>query len=280
MKDGASPRDGWLFDEYIKNAPAAKADEFGAIFFHIRELLLKFCSRLRSSNISFRLFNVDARNIGSYLDDMKFDRIEVRYAIIRPRYELLLTFAQVANICDRAYVGPQTCLQLFSQLLKPSSQNPKATLLMLFINAAAETDHHVNPGGDVKSMKSAMERLNEYLPLDKSQMSRIKAGMNTRAHPDVILRTACCDMFKPWDKHFDMFMEREKITEVATLYGMAMKKKHTIVQPWPYKIQKGTTKKEFDILLASCTTGFERYMEFQRLVTTGNDVSVGLGNMQ
>jgi hypothetical protein len=93
MKDDASPRDGWLFDEYIKNAPAAKADEFGAIFFHIRELLLKFCSRLRSSNISFRLLNMDARDIGDSLDDMKFDRIEVRYALISPHHVLLLTFA-------------------------------------------------------------------------------------------------------------------------------------------------------------------------------------------
>ncbi|KAJ6282177.1 hypothetical protein J3E71DRAFT_361124 [Bipolaris maydis] len=40
MEDNASPRDGWLFDEYMKNAPAAKADEFGAIFFHIRGLLM------------------------------------------------------------------------------------------------------------------------------------------------------------------------------------------------------------------------------------------------
>ena len=82
MKDNASPRDGWLFDEYMENAPAAKADEFGAIFFHIRGLLLEFCSRLRRSNISFRLFNMDARDIGRYLGDMKFDRIEVRHALI------------------------------------------------------------------------------------------------------------------------------------------------------------------------------------------------------
>lgn len=93
MKDNASPRDGWLFDEYMENAPAAKADEFGAIFFHIRGLLLKFCSRLRSSNISFQLFNMDARDIGRYLDDIKFDRIEVRQALIGPRRILLLTSA-------------------------------------------------------------------------------------------------------------------------------------------------------------------------------------------
>jgi hypothetical protein len=82
MKDNASPRDGWLFDEYMEDVLAAKADEFGAIFFHIRGLLLQFCSRLRSSNISFRLFNMDAREIGHYVDDMKFDSFEVRHVLI------------------------------------------------------------------------------------------------------------------------------------------------------------------------------------------------------
>jgi hypothetical protein len=80
MKDNASPRDGWLFDEYIKDAPPAKADEVGAIFFHVRDLLVKFCSRLRSSNVSFLLFNMDARDLEPYLHDMEFDRIEVSTA--------------------------------------------------------------------------------------------------------------------------------------------------------------------------------------------------------
>jgi hypothetical protein len=75
-------------------------------------------------------------------------------------------------------------------------------------------------------------------------------------------------MFKPWDRYFDMFMDETKITQLATLYGMAIKKKHTIVQPWPYKIRNSTTKREFDVLRASSTTGFERYMEFQRLEVT------------
>ncbi|KAJ4365373.1 hypothetical protein N0V95_000520 [Ascochyta clinopodiicola] len=196
---------------------AAKADEFGAIFFHIQVLLLKFCSRLRTSNISFRLFNMDARDIGHYLDDMKFDRIEI------------------SNICDRGYVGPHTCLQVFAQLLKSNSQNPKATLLMLFINAAMETDHIANPQGDVSSLVSAMKSLEKYITIDKSRMSLTRSGMTTKAHPDLILRTACYDMFKPWDKYFDMFMDEAEITQFAELCGVVIKKKHTIVQPWPEK---------------------------------------------
>lgn len=129
-------------------------------------------------------------------------------------------------------------------------------------------------------MVSAMKRLENYIPFDKSRMNLTRSGTNTRAHPDLILRTACYDMFKPWDKYFDMFMDEAKIIQFATLCGTAIKEKHTIVQPWPYKIQNRTTKKEFDVLRAGCTTGFERYMEFQKLETVADNVSVGFAGMQ
>ncbi|KAI8935049.1 hypothetical protein NX059_008713 [Plenodomus lindquistii] len=246
----------------MENALAAKADEIGAIFFHIRELLFKFCDRLKRSKISFRLFCMDARDLGGYLDDMKFDRIEV------------------SNICDRGFVGPHTCLRVFSQLLKSTSQNPKATLLMLFINAAMETDNIANPQGDIHSMISAMKRLETYIPFDKPRTDSSRGKTNTSAHPDLILRTACCDMFKPWDKYFDMFMDETNIVQIAAVYGMAIKEKHTIVKPWPYKVRNGTTKREFDVLRASGNTGFERYMEFQKFRTIADDMSVRVAGLQ
>lgn len=151
---------------------------------------------------------------------------------------------------------------------------------MLFINAAMEIDHVANPHGDVHSMVTAMKRLEKYIPIDKSRMNLTRAGMNTSAHPDLISRTACCDMFKPWDKYFDMFMDETKITQLATRYGLVIKERHTIVQPWPYKIRNQTTKKEFDVLRASSTTGFERYMELQRLDSTVDNVSVNFAAVQ
>ena len=77
MKDDSNPRAGWLHADYMKYAPAAKADEYGAVFLYVRELLIAFCGRLRKADISFQLFNVDARQLGHYVDSMKFDRIEV-----------------------------------------------------------------------------------------------------------------------------------------------------------------------------------------------------------
>lgn len=144
---------------------------------------------------------------------------------------------------------------------------------MLFLNAAAETDHILNPQGDVQSLVSAMKRLEKYIPINKSRVGHSRGGMNASAHPDLILRTACFDMFKPWETYFDMFVDEAKVTQIARLCGIVIKKKHTIVQPWPYKIGKKATKKEFDVLSASGTTGFERYMEFLRLDIHTDDVS-------
>lgn len=151
---------------------------------------------------------------------------------------------------------------------------------MLFINAAVETDHAVNSQGDVLSVVSAMKRLDKYMPVGKPRATLPRGMLGTNAHPELILRTACYNMFKPWDKYFDMFMDEARITQFAALCGMAIKKEHTIVQPWPYKIRNCTTKKEFDILRAGSLTGFERYMEFQKFEDVADDMSFEFAGMQ
>jgi hypothetical protein len=77
MKDSSDPRDGWLYTEYMKYTPVAKDDEHGAMFFYVRDLLLKFCRQVRNTNISFQIFSVNAQELDVYVGDMKFDRIEV-----------------------------------------------------------------------------------------------------------------------------------------------------------------------------------------------------------
>jgi hypothetical protein len=77
MKDSATPRQGWLHSDYMRDASCAKADEFGAIFFHLRGLLLRFCRRVQTSNVSIQMFNMDARQLHNCIQGLKFDRIEV-----------------------------------------------------------------------------------------------------------------------------------------------------------------------------------------------------------
>ncbi|KAF2129720.1 hypothetical protein P153DRAFT_430843 [Dothidotthia symphoricarpi CBS 119687] len=247
MKDSASPRQGWLYSDYVQYAPAATADEFGALFFYVRKLLLDFCHRVHKIDVSFELFHVNAQSLPSYIGYSKFDRIEI------------------SNMCDMGYLGPRICLETFSDLLKPKSQNPKATLLMLFLNAAAETEYNNRSPGSVKAdMATAMMRLEKYMPLDRSRLAQIRNADDLGKHPHFVRRSACYDMFKNWEKYFDLFLYQNSIDMHARSCGLQLKDKHTIVEPWPYKVGPRTTQKEFDILRASSTVGYERYVEFEK----------------
>ncbi len=79
MKDDAGPFEGWDYYEYTKFAPKATNDVIGSLFFFLRDMLSRFCKRIKTIDIHFQLFNVDARMVPGYLDtqESQFDRIEV-----------------------------------------------------------------------------------------------------------------------------------------------------------------------------------------------------------
>ncbi|KAF2026004.1 hypothetical protein EK21DRAFT_75066 [Setomelanomma holmii] len=247
MKDNASPRGGWDYSEYIKFAPSAKADEFGAMFFYLRDLLSKFCNRIRGVQVSFYLFCDNAQELEEYVGDMKFDRIEM------------------ANICDRGYLGPHKCLQLFSQLLKPNSENPHATLLMLFLNAAKE-EEHILQSSDTKigqaNLLAAMQHLVKYMPMEQARAAKLRNSDERQRSPDFISLISCCDHFKDWDFHFGKFLDEAKLAEFAEIYGLAMKETQTLVKHSPCSLRVNATQEEFDILRSSYLSGWERYVEF------------------
>lgn len=58
----------------------------------------------------------------------------------------ILTDRKVSNICDRGYIGPHRSLAIFSHLLKPKSQSPRAALLLLFLNVVREEDDEITTG--------------------------------------------------------------------------------------------------------------------------------------
>jgi hypothetical protein len=89
MLDNACPRSGWHYNEYMKHATKAGKDEHGAIFFYVRDLLTKFCTRVQNLSISFTMYSKNARELGSYLQDVKFDRVEVRPPPFSPPHATL-----------------------------------------------------------------------------------------------------------------------------------------------------------------------------------------------
>ncbi|KAF2827525.1 hypothetical protein CC86DRAFT_440031 [Ophiobolus disseminans] len=249
MKDSLAPRDGWSQNDYLGFASGAKADEYGALFIYLHDLLTKFCTRLRNVNVSFQLHCVNAQELDQCVGSIQFDRIEM------------------ANICDRGYLGPQKYLKIFSQRLKSRSDNPHATILMLFFNAAVETEKMAETS-DVKTFRAnlsvAMQRLTKYMPLDQAKLARIGSADELGRHPYYMRRRGCYNLLKDWDIYFNKFVSEAKLLEIAKLHELQMKKKHTLVEPWPFRVHDRATQAEFDALRSSSLSGCERYVEFAK----------------
>jgi hypothetical protein len=86
MKDDSDPLNGWNIDEIMQHAPPAKKDMYGAMYFYLQKLLLRCCSKVRSSNIDLQLFQVNALELPNLLKGCgqasSFDGIEVSFTFI------------------------------------------------------------------------------------------------------------------------------------------------------------------------------------------------------
>lgn len=63
-------------------------------------------------------------------------------------------------------------------------------------------------------------------------------------------------------------MELEEFANAAASAGVQMKERHTIIQPWPLRVNGGlhpTTKdkEDFKLLLGTAHVGHERYVEWK-----------------
>ncbi|KAL5395027.1 hypothetical protein PMIN03_013038 [Paraphaeosphaeria minitans] len=257
MKDDADPLDGWSYNEYMKFAPIAKSDAYGAFFFYLKHLLLTFCKRIRLFTISFQLLATDAVDLPNYLTDIKFDRIEV------------------SNICDRGYLGPLRTLSIFSPFLKPKTQNPRAALLLLFLNVVGEEDDQIitrairaHRSRLVKKYFSNMEPCLVNAALGEGGL----ASMQYITTPEFVLLVDAMTYWDDFDVKFARFLEDAdpvaqkptSLKELAAKHGLRIKDKHTIMPPWPYRASEKMTREEFDVLLAESTCGHERYVELSR----------------
>ena len=82
MMDSADPLQGWPVDEIIRNAPLAKNDLYGSLFFYLQDVLWQFCDRISKLKVDFQLYQVDALRLPSLVKQYgigqhSFDRIEV-----------------------------------------------------------------------------------------------------------------------------------------------------------------------------------------------------------
>lgn len=245
MKDDSDPLRSWRIDEIIQHSSFAKKDMYGSLFFYLRKLLLQFCHQFRNSNVDLQLFQVDALELPSLLKrggqaNYSFDRIEV------------------SNITDRGYLGLELTLSIFGPLLKPRSQNPKATLLALFLNAIHEESYGASV---IASLESDKDRICRYLPLTREVLANARPSS-----ADFIRFIEASAMFRDFDKPFRRFMEQCRFSEISAVNGLRMKEKNSIVKSWPLRLGERATANEFDILHASGHHGSERYVEWERAI--------------
>ncbi|KAF9543454.1 hypothetical protein CPC08DRAFT_824152 [Agrocybe pediades] len=193
-----------------KSHGAHDADLYGCLYFYMSEQLQSFAERIRKFRISFKMFNMDtrelAKNISSGLhakDGMPkgfaFDRVDV------------------SNIIDKGYVGIPSVLADWTPLLKRT--NVHATIIGYSMNWAPN-----QPGGepDERETLRIMKRL--------IAMNKISANFNMAhfpAYKQYIL--ALYDN----SEAFEEYLKRENTYEAAKEAGAKLKKKHTIV---PHRI--------------------------------------------
>ncbi|KAF1998521.1 hypothetical protein P154DRAFT_495217 [Amniculicola lignicola CBS 123094] len=249
MTDSADPLNGWLHAEYMPHATIAKADVYGSLFFFLRDLFLKFCNRVHKTSILFHLYNMDARELPEYLlpGGRAFDRIEI------------------ANTCDRGYIGPEITLSTFAPLLQPKAQNPKATLLMLFLNATGEKENQLGNLYGTADLPRRMKRLLDLIGPDTDIMTRIAMGDETvKNDPEFLRRSNLHNMFANFDELFDLFSKDVRMNDLAKANRVKTKRQHSLIEKWPYRVTKSTSRNCFDIMCASSLSGWERYVEFER----------------
>ncbi|WEW56694.1 hypothetical protein PRK78_002142 [Emydomyces testavorans] len=243
MPDSADPLDGWKLSEVLQATYPAKNDLYGQLYLHIRQDLLKFCQRLTTLKLSIYALQVNAVQLPGHISRLRggkqlYDRIGL------------------ANIADRAYLGAVDTLSTFGPLLKPKTQNPKATLLTLFLNAT----HEMCTLADQKaSFTRSIGTLQKFLPINPQTILK----GNTLSAESLAFMNAY-SMFIDGDTIFNRFVNVAGLKKLGDSLGLGMKSTQTIVAKWPMRLNENPTQREFEMLYWSGHVGSERYVEWHR----------------
>ncbi|KAK5659386.1 hypothetical protein OQA88_1479 [Cercophora sp. LCS_1] len=239
MMDNSDPRAGWCRKQIQAGYPRpATNDIYGMLHYHITTTFAQFHAKLRANPVSFVFTKVEADTLGHHVGDMKFARIET------------------ANIADNFYLGLPMTATVFGRLLQSPTENPHATLIMSFMNAAKEMLYASGMDDHPLIVERNMKLAAQYLP-PAPQPGPV----------EVFRILSACDLVWDFEACFNAFLDHFRLDELSTNAGVEIKEQHTVVEPWPLRFEctapTPEKKKEFCELLASHHTGVERYVEWQ-----------------
>jgi hypothetical protein len=132
---------------------------------------------------------------------------------------------------------------------------------MLFINGVTE----VYPNEKQRYVESRV-LMQKFIPITPMTLITMMAGGATAMSSLEMTRiSSCYTMFGDFEKAFRTFLKDVQMHKLTKKYGMKIKEKHSITEPWPFRVTEQTTQEQFDVLCATLYLGSERYMEFERV---------------
>ncbi|KAL9095922.1 MAG: hypothetical protein Q9165_001920 [Trypethelium subeluteriae] len=254
MMDSSDPLHDWDCHLVQTGCGNAKADIYGALYFYLRGLLNRFYRHLHSSaNTSFVVLHENAIDLPELLRDLQCSQST----------PLLFDRIDCSNIADEEYLGIKQTLATVGPLLKPKSENPRATILTLFLNAVDKADASSGRTGRREAFR---QHYNTLMSLNPWASQTFQMRKSKQQDPGFVRIVGDATLLRDHEKFFNMHMENQDFREAAIHAGVKMKRYHTIVEAWPMRWKKELwepgAKEEFELLRASGHTGSERYVEW------------------
>jgi hypothetical protein len=150
---------------------------------------------------------------------------------------------------EKAALGIDQTLAIFSPLLKSKDKNPKAVLLTLFM---CDLDDLWN----LKLLPGDLKRAVKFLPT---------AGSKDTSVAEKIRNVESSSFFRNVTKLFDQYKKSTGFDTFTSKYGMKIRQNNRIVAHWPMRPGKNAPQAVFDILEVTGASGCERYVEWERV---------------
>ncbi|KKA28146.1 hypothetical protein TD95_000989 [Thielaviopsis punctulata] len=241
----ADPLQGWDMLDILKtkNIGGATNDIYGRMFFHVRDMLADFHSRV--ANKVIEIHHASAEDLKWHVQPFKFDRIDTN------------------TLGDMKYGGFSSVLVNMMPLLRSRTENKHATMLMLFIKAVEEM--HWEDRHDKNVFEKEVRSMMKIVAPKTVQAA--KGRMPREWNLKIYRMVDSLGLFRDRDYYFQQYMERWNFRDIAKVVEVKMKKRNTIVDEWPWRLKLASctpeAQREFDIARASNCSGIERYVEWR-----------------
>lgn len=105
---------------------------------------------------------------------------------------------------------------------------------MLFLNAVGEVYHNNDPNGEQRFNESRV-LMQKFIPVTPmTLMTMMAGGVSAMSSLEMIRISSCYTMFGDFEKAFGTFLKDVQIHKLTKKYGMKIKEKHSIIEPWPF----------------------------------------------